>query len=187
MYLFRLLRGQADLLAVMVLIATTIVVGVGFLGLVYPNINDLVYQNDLRTTLYNEQSLLVLYKEYENNTHVCIGFLRIEPGKVSYALAYIVGDKVNNSAILFPLPQEASQGTVSYFPKTYCLINGDYYPCLERIDSVVYLPSEVVENYVAGGTPGLVCVIKQSSNARLLFFVTVDSKLYEVGRVEVYA
>lgn len=186
---FRLinLRGQADLIAVMVLIATTIVVAVGFLSLVYPNIADLTYQNELRMVLYNEQSLLVLYKEYENDTHLCTGFLRIEPGFVSYAVVYLEGGLVNNSAISFPLPQGTTQGLISYPRRTYCLINGDYYPCIEQIDSVVYLPNEIIENYIATGKPGLVCIAKGTTSGKLLLFYPVNLDLYQVGEVIVYA
>ncbi|MEM4717405.1 MAG: hypothetical protein QXE81_01430 [Desulfurococcaceae archaeon] len=179
--------GQADLIAVIILIATTIVVGVGFLGLVYPNIADLTYQNELRMTLYNEQSLLVLFKEYENSTHVCTGFLRIDPGSVSYAVVYIEGGKVNNSIISFPLPQGGAQGLLSSPRRIYCLINGEYYPCTEQIDNVVYIPNELVESYIAMGKPGLICVVKGNTSGRLLFFYTVGLDLYQIGEVVMYA
>jgi hypothetical protein len=181
------LTGQADLLSVMILIATTIVVGVGFLGLLYPSVMDLVSRSELRSTLYNEQSLLVLYREYENDTQVCIGFLRVEPGFVAYALALVVGGQVDNSAISFPLSSVTSQGDSVVYTKTYCLINGDYYPCVERINRVVYVPYDILDNYIAKGYPGLTCISKSAltGEASLRVFIVAKGDLYEVGRVDI--
>lgn len=183
----RFLTGQADLLSVMILIATTIVVGVGFLGLLYPSVSDLVSRSEIRSTLYNEQSLLVLYREFENDTQVCIGFLRVEPGFVAYALALVVGNQANNSAISFPLSNTINPTDSLVYTKTYCLFNGDYYPCLEDIDRVVYVPYDILNNYIAQGYPGLTCISKSAltDKASLRVFMLLNGDLYEVGSVDI--
>lgn len=187
--------GQGDLLAVLILIGSAILIGIGFLSIMYPSVSSLVSQNDVRALLYNEQSLLVIYKEYENSTHVCTGILRLEPERVKYAMSLIVG----NSVDVFSIPGVASfppHGGPSIEFKNvstrsvYLIVQGDYCQCLYGLNyvMVLYMPQEVIDGYIARGIPALLCLSKDiikkcGTEATLYVYVQVGPDLYEVGRV----
>ncbi|MEM2025635.1 MAG: hypothetical protein QXW94_05025, partial [Desulfurococcaceae archaeon] len=191
--------GQGDLLAALILIGVTIVVGIGFLSLVYPSVSGLVGQNDLRTLLYNEQSVLVVYKEYENSTHTCIGIIRLEPEKTRYSLALIADERIDVlardiNAISFPLSQsstpEPSGVRTITADRAYRIISGEHCPCFKGLSylKVVYLPQDVADNYLSRGIPALTCLSKDiirqyGIDVTLYVFVQVNTDFYEVGEV----
>jgi len=186
----------------MMLIGVAVVVGVGFLSLVYPSVSDLVQRNNLRSLLYNEQGLLVVYREFENETHTCLGFFRLEPGAVSYALALAADSGVDvlsgvNASTVLTYPLVGVNATSTQIDpsraRVYCLFNGDYSPCIQRFNRVSYVPAVVIENYVAKGVPALLCLNKTAlselagpgpSTITLYFFMPVGKDYYEVGEVK---
>lgn len=183
-------RGQADLLSTVILIGTALVIGLGFLGILLPNVFDLANKGRIRISLYNEQSLLVLYKEYEDRDSFCIGIIRIEPGRISYAITLVAGNSTVLDALSFNMPLGWELGKRGIFQKRNIniIVDGEYYPChmCPNNIEVVYVYPPFVDM-----CPMLVCVSKKGlpediTRATLYIFTQIGSELYEVGRYEVF-
>lgn len=183
-------HGQSELLAIVILVGVVLVVGIGFLGILSPSISDLISRNRVRLMLYNEQSLLVLYREYEDRDNICIGILRIEPGEVAYALTLFIDGMSMLNAINIYTPPGWRQGVKGIFLRRYVntASNGEYYPCFVCSDMVEVLYIYTPLNDVI---PALVCVSKNNlpkgaTKATLYLFTQVGLELYEVGRYEIH-
>lgn len=188
-------KGQTDILAVIILIGAVLVIGASFLGILTPAILNLISQNDLRSILYNEQSMLVLYEEFRDNNRICIGILRIEPDMKTYAIAILTNNfqsiirEGNEYTISFPTNTQLQlQAYIRTIPasKVYYMVEGEYYKVggTGSID-LLYLPEEMTRNYIAKGTPIPICIKKPSIDVTLYIFYQIGSELYEVSRVKI--
>ncbi|MEM2698263.1 MAG: hypothetical protein QXF17_02955 [Ignisphaera sp.] len=188
-------KGQSDLITTVILVGVTIVIGVGFLSFVAPNISRVVGESNMKAVLYEEQSNIVVYKEFENATQLCIGLLRIAPGTTVYSIAIldenlnsIINTSHTNLVYFPPNPQPVATSRITPPKKVYYIAGGDYYPIPHEI-SVVYIPQNLTSNYIGKGRPLLLCIRKNSipgdQMARIFILVSLNNNLYEVGRVYV--
>ncbi|MEM0061686.1 MAG: hypothetical protein QW141_00225 [Ignisphaera sp.] len=193
--------GQGEILSVVILVGVVLVIGTALTALVVPQVMRISEENNLKSLLHTEQSNLVLYREYENSTHIFLGVLRVEPGNTRYAIA-ILSQDLSIDAIqsaqpniqrLVSFPQSSSSMTTYSVRRSnvFYIFGGDYYPLPSppRQDyiNVVYVPEDIVKNYVSQGRPFVVAVNKAVLNAlgvekaRIIFLVQVSDKFYEVG------
>uniref|UniRef100_A0A7J3QEI6 Flagellin n=1 Tax=Ignisphaera aggregans TaxID=334771 RepID=A0A7J3QEI6_9CREN len=185
-------EAQADLLSVIILLGVVMVVGVGFSALVASHMSNISSESNVRRILLSEQANLVLYKEFENSTHVCIGVLRIVQENVRYSIAIFSNDLTKNVLPNGVLSIPVSTASFILKPvdakKVYYLYNGEYYNVpVKGFVYVADVPSDVIENYVLLGKPFLICVDKNAlresdvSIARIMLFIYINQNLYEVG------
>ena len=188
--------GQVDLICVMILIATVLIIGASFTALVVFNISDFTARSQLSQLLSVEQTNLVIYRELENSTHVCVGLLRITPEYRKYALILVSSDLsqdlLYNSVYVISIPVSNSvlASRLVESSRVHYFYQGNYYPLRvtgpqEGYVTLVELPSDVIENYISQGRPALICInkneISYTTSGKLIIFVYVSRDLYEVG------
>ncbi|MEM4514430.1 MAG: hypothetical protein QXZ41_07980 [Ignisphaera sp.] len=190
------IRGQSEILSAVILIGITLIMGIGLVSIAVPTILRISEENNRRTLLINEQSNLVIYKEYETPTHVYIGILRVEPSSTPYALAILSKDLRAdviwitgvNDLIQFPTAQNNPVSRIVFSKNIFYFYNGEYYelPTYEYIN-VVYIPQDIVENYVSKAKPFIISINKDTlrslgiGEARVMLLIQVSDKFYEVG------
>lgn len=189
------MKGQTDILAVVILIGIVLVIGTSFLGILTPALRSLIGHNDIRSVLYNEQSLLVLYEELRGNDRTCIGILRIEPDLRTYAIAILTKDlksilRIDSEYMVsFPtnpqLQVQMHTRTISR-DKVYYIIEGEYHKLsgTGSID-ILYIPEEMMRSYIINGKPIPICIKNLPADATLYIFYQIGLELYEVGRVRI--
>ncbi|MEM1678948.1 MAG: hypothetical protein QXV81_05080 [Ignisphaera sp.] len=190
------MKGQSDLITTIVLVGVTIVIGVGLLAFAVPNISRLMAENSVKSALYEEQSNLIIYRELENSTTLCIGLLRISPAYIAYSIA-ILDENLNsvaNPINIVKLPQyegTLQQRLVTPPRRVYYLYSGVYYPIPGEIH-VIEIPGGLISNYIERGRPLLLCirkdVLRESVRmAKIFILASLNNNLYEVGRIYVYS
>jgi len=187
-----LMRGQSDLVTVILLVGTVLVIGAAFSSLAVAHVVDFTSRGRVRQLLLAEQASLVVYREFEDGVRLCLGVLRVEPSNTRYAVALLSIDMGVDLLELFPnaltIPGVAPQ--LRRVSRVYYIHSGEYYPVsVGGYVRVAEVPEEVVERYVMQRRPFLVCVSKDAveGGARLLVLVYVGPDLYEVGGWYVYA
>ncbi len=112
------MRGQSDLISVVILVSAVLVMSVGFLGYASALMSQRAAESDLNNLLQREAANTFMYKEHEEGEVIYLGVVRIDGVKSVYH--YLA---VN---------------------KTYCSINGaistgHYLPGVERPSSDIYV------------------------------------------------
>jgi hypothetical protein len=192
-------RGQADLITVMILVGAVLVVGVALSALAVSHVSSIASRGQIQQLLVSEQANLVLYKEFENSTTLCIGTLKITPSTTRYALALFSTDMKrdllaqNQGAVIIPVATALPIVKRVSASSVYYVYRGEYYPLpVKGFVNVVEIPMDVIQSYVMQQKPFLVCINKsivssaEVSSAKLLYLVYVGSELYEVGEWCVY-
>ncbi|MEM0154110.1 MAG: hypothetical protein QXP12_08325 [Ignisphaera sp.] len=182
----RYVRGQGELLATVILIGVTLVIGIGLTTLVVPNVSRIVGENNVRSILYSEQSGLVVYTEYGDDSRLCLGLLRVEPQHIAYSVA--ITDRsfnpiANNVDVFFPL--DPGESPLRRTSTIYYLCGGEY--CRSPGPVPIYsIPERLISKYIEVGEPLLLCIDRvslQGGETVVLILVSIDNKLYEVGRL----
>lgn len=187
-----MLRGQTELISAMILIGAVLVVGIAFSSLATSYVSSIVGRGRVEQVLMSEQANLVLYKEFENGTTLCLGVLRITPSTTRYAVTLFSMDMKINSTGAIRIPVTTTTLSKRSVPASsvHYVYMGDYYPVSGKgYVSVVEVPQDVIKNYVMQQKPFLVCIDKSSipsQGAKIMFFIYIGSDLYEVGEWSAY-
>jgi hypothetical protein len=178
------LRGQSDLIGVVVLLGAVLVIGVAFAGMTLTNVSTFVSVNRVKTALSEDQSSVFIYVERENTTHTCLGVLRIVPDYRVYAIGLFTSDLSQDlsSAIVPPKPDTLVPRTIES-NRVYRLYQGEYYPIpVKGLINVYFLTDQAIRDYILQRKPLLVCVDKSGlpSDGYLVVFSFINNELYEV-------
>ncbi|MCC6016874.1 MAG: hypothetical protein LM582_07520 [Desulfurococcaceae archaeon] len=197
-----MMKGQTELVSVMILIGAVLVIGVAFTALAVSYVSNTMGRCQIQQILIAEQSNLVIYREYEDSEKLCLSVLRLTPSTTSYALAFLSidlktdlisqqndiimvfdGEKFLNLNDLNPKTKEAT--------KIYYIYKGEYYSLtLKELVYIVEIPANIISSYVSNQKPLLICINKyalpSNSGAKLLLLTYIGFDLYEVGEWNVY-
>jgi hypothetical protein len=179
------LRGQSDLMSVMILIGAVLIIGVTFAGLTLANVSNFTSVNQVKTILGEDQSSIVLYVERGNETHICFGVLRSIPDYRVYAFALVSSDYKEDlsSALTIPIPGVAAPTSFDARRMHY-LYQGEYYEfTFKGSINVLALTDKGVRDYIMQRKPLLVCIDKTilaGTSAYFLVFSYINNELYEV-------
>jgi hypothetical protein len=178
------LRGQSDLIGVVVLLGAVLVIGVAFAGMALTSVSTFIGVNRVKTALSEDQSSVFIYVERENATHTCLGVLRIVPDYRVYAIGLFTSDLSQDlsGAIIPPKPDTLVLRTVES-SRVYRLYQGEYYSIpVKGLVNVYFLTDQAVRDYILQRKPLLVCVDKSGlpSDGYLVVFSFINNELYEV-------
>ena len=178
------LRGQSDLIGVVVLLGAVLVIGVAFAGMTLTSVSTLVSVNRVKTALSEDQSSIFVYVERENTTHTCLGILRIVPDYRVYAIGLFTSDLSQDlsGAITPPKPDTLVPRTIES-SRVYRLYQGEYYPIpVKGSINVYFLTDQAIRDYILQRKPLLVCVDRSGlpSDGYLVVFSFINNELYEV-------
>lgn len=178
------LRGQSDLIGVVVLLGAVLIIGVAFAGMALTSVSTFIGVNRVKTALSEDQSSVFIYVERENATHTCLGVLRIVPDYRVYAIGLFTSDLSQDlsGAIIPPEPDTLVPRTIES-NRIYRLYQGEYYSIpVKGLVNVYFLTDQAIRDYILQRKPLLVCVDKGGlpSDGYLVVFSFINNELYEV-------
>lgn len=206
-------KGQSDLMTAMILVSATLTIGLAFSALAMSQVSNIVSRGRMQQLLMSEQANLVLYREVENESSLCVGILRITPSVTNYALALLLVDASTGLVEQDLLEQgggvieRLGAGQPNIVPErvpassVYLIYRGDYYTVpMKSYVYIVRVPQDIIQNYVTQQRPFLVCISKEAiadsiasaigeggaKVVKLIVLTHIGSDLYEVGEWSAY-
>ena len=178
------LRGQSDLIGVVVLLGAVLVIGVAFAGMALTSVSTFIGVNRVKTALSEDQSSVFIYVERENATHACLGVLRIVPDYRVYVIGLFTSDLSQDlSGAIIPSKPDTLVSRTIESSRVYRLYQGEYYSIpVKGLVNVYFLTDQAIRDYILQRKPLLVCVDKSGlpSDGYLVVFSFINNELYEV-------
>lgn len=176
----RFTRAQSNIVVIVLLVSTVVVMGVGLTTYAVSHLNNMRSLVELKETLRSETVNTVVYEEFRNSTHVCLGIIRLLPEYRLYYYFVTIERGVKDKSIA-----NVEYESTYVSPNRVYIMDADYTPMsafLVRnipLGKIVFNPAE---------RQPLVCLRVQgigSSQGQVVvvyFSVELGGNFYEVAR-----